>query len=281
MTLAGGGGKMKTAYLYNDGDYTFFKVGQEIVKFRTSPYLEKYVEVKEYADGYLVVDLKLLKSDKVYEDYLDIKGIFNEIELDTSILSQVSEVIIKCKVPIMSKHTGLIPLRAYREEDIQKLVPIGRVYKDGVLYIDFTNMYGEKLITVLLTDVKTNGGLKWAEAAFPTAYKRALGLFNDMRDGFYDYQVRQGSKAPDAMYHDVVKNVMLPIHLFSSDEYGKEGVGGTYLFYNTRTTDVCLGVYDQDSDDYRLENGDHTSSYGLIFGIYRLIGVVLPDAVGV
>lgn len=282
---------MKTAYLYNDGDYTFFKVGREIVKFRTSPYLENYTEIKEYDDGYMVLMAQLSTLAAPVEDYMSIKGVYNELELDTSILSQIDEVIIKCRVPIMNKHTGLVHLRVYREEDILKLVPIAKVYKDGMLYIDFKNMYGENLIAVLLTDVKL--GVKEtdsdsvptftiSEVAFPAAYRKALGLFKGMRDGFYDYQVRQGSKSPDAMYYDAKNNVMLPIHLFSSAEYGDgDEVGNTYLFYNTRTTDVCLGVYDQDSDDYRLENGDHTSSYELIFGVYRIIGVVLSDDIGV
>jgi hypothetical protein len=273
---------MKTAYLYNDGDYTFFKVGREIVKFRTSPYLENYTEIKEYDDGYMVLMAQLSTLAAPVEDYMSIKGVYNELELDTSILSQIDEVIIKCRVPIMNKHTGLLPLRVYHEEDILKLVPTAKVYKVGMLYIDFKNMRGEDLIAVLLADVKTDRGLKWAEAAFPTAYRLALGLFKDMRDGFHDYQVRQGSRAPDAMYHDAEKNVMLPIHLFSVDEYGdKEGVDDTFLFYNTRTTDLCSGVYDPKSENYRLENGDSTTSYGLLFGIYRLIGVVLFDDIGV
>lgn len=94
-------------------------------------------------------------------------------------------------------------------------------------------------------------------------------------------QVRQGSKSPDAMYHDVENKVMLPIHLFSCAEYGVgDKVGNTYLFYNTRTTDLCLGIYDQDSNKYTLENGEHTTSYGLMFGIYRMMGVVLVDDKG-
>jgi|GEM_PF-572775 len=278
---------MKTAYLYNEGDYTFFKVGREIVKFRTSPYLENYTEIKEYDDGYMVLMAQLSTLPVPDEDYFDIKGVFNELELDTSVLSQVSEVIIKCKIPIMNNRTSLVCLRAYREEDILKLVPKGLVYKDGMLYIDFKNMSGENLIAVLLTDVdlgvkETDHGpmptFAWSEAAFPAAYRKALSLFKDMRDGFYDYQVKMGSKAPDAMYHDVENNVMLPIHLFSHDEYGGDDeAGNTYLFYNTRTTDLCLGVYDQDSSEYILENEDHTTSYGLMFGIYRMMGVVLVD----
>lgn len=283
---------MKTAYLYNDGDYTFFKVGREVVKFRTSPYLENYTEIKEYDDGYMGLMAQLSTLAAPDEDYMDIKGVFEELELDTSILSQVSEVIIKCKVPIMNKHTGLVHLRAYRDDDILKLVPISRVYDGGMLYIDFKNIHGEKLIAVLLTDVdlgvkETEHGpmptFEWSVAAFPAAYRKALGLFKGMRDEFYVYQVKIGSKAPDAMFYDADNDVMLPVHLFSIQEYDRkhEDIEYTYLFYNTRTTDLCLGVYDQDSNKYTLENGDSTTSYGLMFGVYRLIGVVLVDDEGV
>lgn len=178
---------MKTAYLYNEGNYTFFKVGREIVKFKTSPYLENYTEIKEYDDGYMVLMAQLSTIPEPDEDYFDMVGIFKELELDTSVLSQISEVIIKCKVPIIKNNrTGLIPLLTYREEDILKLIPIGRVHDDGMLYIDFKNMHGKDLTAVLLTNVETDSVIKWSEDAFPTAYKKALGLFKDMRDGFYD-----------------------------------------------------------------------------------------------
>lgn len=282
---------MKTAYLCNKDEYTIFKVNREVVKFRTSPYLETYTEIKEYDDGYMVLMAQLSTIPEPDEDYMDIKGVFQELELDTRVLSQITEVIIKCKVPIIKKRTGLVHLRAYHEEDILKLVPKGRVYKDGMLYIDFKNMHGENLVAVLLTDVdlgvkETDHGpmptFAWSEAAFPAAYRKALGLFKDMRDGFYDYQVKMGSKAPDAMYYDVENNVMVPIHLFSYDEYGVgDRVGNTCLFYNIKTTDLCLGIYDQDSNKYTLKNGEHTTSYGLMVGIYRMIGVVLVDDEGV
>jgi hypothetical protein len=187
------------------------------------------------------------------------------------------------KLPIIKKHTGLIHLRVYSEQDIQKLTPIGRVYDDGMLYID----RGENLIAVLFTDVSLGVGedlipkSTWSYAAFPAAYGKALSLFENMRDGFYDYQIKQGLPVPDAMYHDVENNVMLPIHLFLPDEYENKEVGDTYLFYNTRTTVVCLGSYDPGSAEFRLNNGDSVSDYGLLFGVYRMMGVVLVEDEGV
>lgn len=87
-------GKTKTAYLSNNGSYSYFKVGKEVVKFITSPYLEKYVKIKEWDKGYLVVDIKLSTKDNIDEDYLDIESIFEEICLDTSVLNEIEEVVI-------------------------------------------------------------------------------------------------------------------------------------------------------------------------------------------
>lgn len=104
------------------------------------------------------------------------------------------------EVPIIKKHTSLVHLRADREQDILKLVPIGRVYEDGMLYIDFKNMYGEELTAVLLTNVSLGLNednipvFEWSEVAFPSAYKKALGMFEDMRDGFYDFPVKTGQR---------------------------------------------------------------------------------------
>ena len=47
-----------TAYLYNDGEYSIFSFGNVKLKFLTSKNLEKYINVKEWDNGYLVVTKK-------------------------------------------------------------------------------------------------------------------------------------------------------------------------------------------------------------------------------
>ena len=57
-----------TAYLYNDGEYSIFSFGNVKLKFLTSKNLEKYINVKEWDNGYLVVTKKNIgKSEQ--EDY--------------------------------------------------------------------------------------------------------------------------------------------------------------------------------------------------------------------
>lgn len=87
------------AYLYNKGEYTFFKIGTQVIKFATSPYLVRYTKIKEYDRGYIVVDAEYRNrgnKDKTYidEDYIDMKYVFNEIGIDTSILDNVKDVQI-------------------------------------------------------------------------------------------------------------------------------------------------------------------------------------------
>ena len=55
-----------TAYLYNDGEYSIFSFGNVKLKFLTSKNLEKYINVKEWDNGYLVVTKKnIAKSERV------------------------------------------------------------------------------------------------------------------------------------------------------------------------------------------------------------------------
>lgn len=87
------------AYLYNKDGYTFFKIGKEIIRFLTSPYLYRYKQVKEYDNGYIVVDAEYIdpaNSNIKYteEEYVDINYIMTDLGLDTKILSLISEVRI-------------------------------------------------------------------------------------------------------------------------------------------------------------------------------------------
>lgn len=43
-----------TAYLSNDGEYTFFTFGDRTISFLTSRNLEKYLEIVEWDHGYIV-----------------------------------------------------------------------------------------------------------------------------------------------------------------------------------------------------------------------------------
>ena len=70
-----------TAYLYNDGEYSIFSFGNVKLKFLTSKNLEKYINVKEWDNGYLVVTKKNIgKSEQ--EDYIDLQPILENLYMD-------------------------------------------------------------------------------------------------------------------------------------------------------------------------------------------------------
>ena len=87
------------AYLYNKGEYTFFKVGHTIARFATSPYLHRYKRIKRYDRGYIVVDAEYYDTNnksKVYtdEDYIDMQYIFNILGINSIILYNIKEIHI-------------------------------------------------------------------------------------------------------------------------------------------------------------------------------------------
>ncbi|MCQ2982922.1 MAG: hypothetical protein MJ178_09240 [Treponemataceae bacterium] len=67
-----------TAYLYNDGEYSIFSFGNTKITFLTSKNLEKYISVKEWNNGYLVV-VKKNKDKPEQEDYIDLEPILENL----------------------------------------------------------------------------------------------------------------------------------------------------------------------------------------------------------
>ncbi len=70
------------AKLSNDGEYTFFSFGDKTLTFLTSKNLERYTEVKEWDNGYLVVMAKNKNKDKAYEDYIDLRPILENLYMN-------------------------------------------------------------------------------------------------------------------------------------------------------------------------------------------------------
>lgn len=81
-----------TALLYNKGLYTIFSYEDMQIKFRTSPMLKKYVKIKEWDNGYLVVDADYTTLG-VTEEYIDINDILDGLYIDEEeFLSPIKEV---------------------------------------------------------------------------------------------------------------------------------------------------------------------------------------------
>ena len=59
------------AFLSNDNNYTIFKYKDYTIRFLAPYSLERYVEVKEWDNGYLVVMTKYKHSDELVKEYID------------------------------------------------------------------------------------------------------------------------------------------------------------------------------------------------------------------
>ena len=86
----------KTAYLFNEGEYTYFAFSNQTIKFLTSKRLKKYIRVKHWENeiGYLVVDRENNDST-VVEDYIDLLPILNDLYIEPNqFLKEIKEVTI-------------------------------------------------------------------------------------------------------------------------------------------------------------------------------------------
>lgn len=70
------------ATLSSYGDMTIFQSGRHVIRFRTSPKLERYTAVKEWDRGYLVVMAKYQSQVEEEEEYIDLVPILNNLYFD-------------------------------------------------------------------------------------------------------------------------------------------------------------------------------------------------------
>ena len=84
-----------TAILTSTGSYTFFTFRGTRLKFRTSPALRKYVNVKHWDHCYLVVDADYTTLG-ITEEYIDITEVLNDLYINAdSFLQPIEEVRIQ------------------------------------------------------------------------------------------------------------------------------------------------------------------------------------------
>ena len=78
-----------------DGKYTLFSFRDICIKFRTSTRLKKYLRVKEWDNGYMVVDVDYENLGET-EEYVDIKSILDDLYIDAkSFLKPIKGVLIE------------------------------------------------------------------------------------------------------------------------------------------------------------------------------------------
>ena len=83
------------AFLSNSGSYSIFQFQDDVIRFVTSPRLEKYQKVLEWDAGYLVVIAKY-KDLAAMEEYIDLVPILEDLSYDVdSFLSHIKEVKIR------------------------------------------------------------------------------------------------------------------------------------------------------------------------------------------
>ena len=74
--------KTGNAILSSNGEYTTFSFAGKTLTFLTSKDLERYLSVKEWDHGYLVVTAKY-KSRPIEEEYIDLLPILHNLYMDS------------------------------------------------------------------------------------------------------------------------------------------------------------------------------------------------------
>ena len=71
-----------TAYLSNDGAYTIFSYGDSRLKFAAPYLLERYENVVQWDDGYIVVMTKYAHNKEAEEEYIDLRPILKNLYIN-------------------------------------------------------------------------------------------------------------------------------------------------------------------------------------------------------
>ena len=72
----------ETAYLSSQGRYTVFKFRDVVLKFIAPYSLEKYSDIVEWDNGYIVVMAKYSHSSELIEEYIDLIPVLQNLYMD-------------------------------------------------------------------------------------------------------------------------------------------------------------------------------------------------------
>ena len=72
------------AILSSSGDLTAFSFMGHVIRFKTSPHLERYEAVKEWDKGYIVCMAKYDNAAQPEEEYIDLKPILDGLYIDSA-----------------------------------------------------------------------------------------------------------------------------------------------------------------------------------------------------
>lgn len=73
---------MGNAMLSNDGYYSIFSFGGKTIRFRAPYSLERYTEIREWDNGYIVAMAKYQHNAEPEEEYIDLIPILEDLYID-------------------------------------------------------------------------------------------------------------------------------------------------------------------------------------------------------
>ncbi|WP_140462564.1 MULTISPECIES: hypothetical protein [unclassified Bifidobacterium] len=73
-----------TAYLSAEDGFTVFEYGKSRIRFRAPYSLERYTGIKQWDNGYLVVNAKYKHDDTPEEEYIDLEPILSNLYIDAN-----------------------------------------------------------------------------------------------------------------------------------------------------------------------------------------------------
>lgn len=84
---------MDYALLGNEKNYTVFRYGSRVIRFKAPYSLERYTAVKEWDHGYLVVMAKYKHNRQSEEEYIDLVPILQDLYISPQeFLKPIKEV---------------------------------------------------------------------------------------------------------------------------------------------------------------------------------------------
>jgi hypothetical protein len=86
---------METATLSNQDKFSIFSFGGRVIRFLAPYSLEKYTQIKEWDNGYMVVMAKYAHNDEPEEEYIDLIPILENLYIDAKeFLTPIKGVVV-------------------------------------------------------------------------------------------------------------------------------------------------------------------------------------------
>lgn len=88
---------MGYAMLSNDCYFTIFSFGGKTIRFKSPFSLERYTEIKEWDNGYIVAMARYQHNTEPEEEYIDLIPILENLYIDAKeFLAPIKGVIVAC-----------------------------------------------------------------------------------------------------------------------------------------------------------------------------------------